>query len=61
MGYFDANYVFKQTMLKDDRVTDIVSFDNVGYAAFSYIQDTNKPYLFIAGFMKRHMKWYRSS
>lgn len=27
VGYFDANYVFKQTLLKDDRVTDVVSFD----------------------------------
>ena len=50
VGYFDANYVFKQTLLKDDRVTDVVSFDNVGYATLSCIQDTNKPYLFIAGF-----------
>lgn len=50
VGYFDANYVFKQTLLKDDRVTDVVSFDNVGYAALSCNQDTNKPYLFIAGF-----------
>ena len=32
------------------RVTDVVSFDNVGYATLSYIKDTNKPYLFIAGF-----------
>ena len=47
VGYFDANYVFKQTLLKDDRVTDVVSFDNVGYATLSCIQDTNKPYLFI--------------
>ena len=52
VGYFDANYVFKQTLLKDDRVTDVVSFDNVGYTTLSCIQATNKPYLCIAGFHK---------
>lgn len=60
VGYFDANYVFKQTLLKDDRVTDVVSIDNVGYATLSCIQDTNKPYL-LQALMKRHMKWCRSS
>ncbi|MEY8261107.1 hypothetical protein AALA80_12210 [Oscillospiraceae bacterium 50-60] len=44
VGYFDVNYVFEQTLLKDDRVTDVASFDNVGYATLSGIQDTNKPY-----------------
>ncbi len=58
MGCFDANYVFKQTLLKDDRVTDVVSFDNVGYATLSCIQNTNQPYL-LQALMKRRMKWCR--
>ena len=38
VGYFDANYVFKQTLLKDDRVTDVVSFDNVGYRCIGTLE-----------------------
>ena len=43
---------FVQEQARDERVADIVTFDNIGYARLEGGQNPDKPYLFLAGFSR---------
>ena len=45
----DANLSFVQRQAEDNRVKNVVSLQNIGYAALSGGQNADKPYLFITG------------
>ena len=48
--YYDVDASFAQKINKDDKIKNTALVQNVGYAVLEGGQNTNKPYLFIAGF-----------
>lgn len=50
IGYTDVPSSFLQEQALDDRVADIVAYENIGYAMLDGGTNSDKPYLFIAGF-----------
>jgi len=49
-AFSDANNRFIQEQQSDNRVTNVASFENIGYAMLDGGKNPDKPYLFIAGF-----------
>lgn len=50
--FLDVDSYFVQEQTHDNRVTNTVTFENIGYATLDGGKNPNKPYLFIAGFSK---------
>lgn len=48
--FYDVNSAFVQEQTDDKEVADAVWIENIGYAALEGGQNSDKPYLFIAGF-----------
>lgn len=49
-AFLDVDSSFAQERMSDKEVADSAVFENIGYAELSGVKDSNKPYLFIAGF-----------
>ncbi len=52
-AFSDVDSAFVQEQAKDDRVADIVTYNNIGYAEFEGGENPDKPYLFLAGFNRK--------
>lgn len=53
VGFEDVNSSFAAKQTNNDKVAKTAAFDNIGYAKLEGVKNSNKPYLFIAGFNKK--------
>ncbi|MGL5257964.1 MAG: ABC transporter permease [Proteocatella sp.] len=54
--FLETDYSFFQDRIYDDGVTNVFSFENLGYAKLEGGRNSEKPYLFIAGFSDETFK-----
>lgn len=50
IGLSDVDDTFIEQQRKDDRIANMITFENLGYARLEEGKNENKPYLFFAGF-----------